>query len=127
MRVLVCRGRKFDDTDMLDQALRTIHDNVGISCIIHGAAKGADLMGAGWGSKNHIESISAFVALWNEHGKKAGVLRNTQMIKEGHPDIIVAFPGGVGTENMKRQGRQNNIMVVEVSKDDNGTVCFGEF
>jgi hypothetical protein len=31
------------------------------------------------------------------------MIRNTQMLAEGRPDGVVAFPGGRGTANMVRQ------------------------
>jgi len=35
------------------------------------------------------------VARWAELGRKAGAIRNQQMLDEGRPTLVVAFPGGV--------------------------------
>jgi hypothetical protein len=36
------------------------------------------------------------------------------MLEEGHPDLVMAFPGGRGTANMMRQSREAGIKVIEV-------------
>jgi hypothetical protein len=39
---------------------------------------------------------------WKQYGKAAGVMRNAQMLREFHPDIVLAFWDGQsrGTHNM---------------------------
>ena len=44
LRVLVCGGRDFEDAVLLGSWLGGIHNQQGISCLIHGDAKGADRM-----------------------------------------------------------------------------------
>ena len=46
---------------------------------------------------------------WKKYGKKAGPLRNQQMLEEGKPDLVVAFPGGNGTADMVRRAKKANI------------------
>lgn len=58
--------------------------------------------------------VEKYPAQWDIYGKQAGVLRNLQMITEGKPDVVVAFPGGAGTANMVRQARAYRIRVIEV-------------
>lgn len=53
-------------------------------------------------------------------GGRAGSLRNQQMLDEGQPALVVAFPGGTGTENMKRIARSAGVRVLEISSD--GTI-----
>ena len=36
-----------------------------------------------------------------------------QMLEEGKPDLVVAFPGGRGTENMKKLAREAGVEVIE--------------
>lgn len=58
--------------------------------VIHGVCpSGADAIAAQWAKSNNIETIE-YPADWNQHGKKAGFLRNQQMIVEGKPEVVVA-------------------------------------
>lgn len=59
--------------------------------------------------------IQAFPAHWDKYGKAAGPLRNQQMLDEGTPDLILAFPGGAGTEDMCRRGVLAGIEVIRVA------------
>jgi len=52
-----------------------------------------------------------FPADWSRHGKSAGPIRNRQMLIEGRPDIVVAFPGGKGTANMIKQAVEAGVKV----------------
>lgn len=40
-------------------------------------------------------------AHWDVHGRGAGYISNEKMLEEENPDMIVAFPGGVGTDHMR--------------------------
>lgn len=42
-----------------------------------------------------------------------GPLRTTQMLVEGRPDAVIAFPGGKGTAHMVRKARAAGLPVVE--------------
>lgn len=116
--VLVCGGRDYTDYAAAAKALdylRTAMELRGIGRItdvIHGAARGADTLAARWATESGTATrplkIHSFPADWNTHGKRAGYLRNRDMLtfglalreKEGHYFMVVAFPGGVGTRMM---------------------------
>lgn len=99
MRVLVCGGRYFDDAKWLEHELNFIHEAVNITELIHGGARGADTLAGEWASHREIP-VKVFPANWKKHGKAAGFIRNHQMIDEGNPFMVVAFPGGNGTQHM---------------------------
>lgn len=40
--------------------------------------------------------------------------RNKQMLNEGKPDLVVAFPGGSGTAHMVKIAKAVGIMVIEI-------------
>jgi hypothetical protein len=67
--------------------------------IIHGAARGADALADETSSFFGIKAIP-FPADWVTYPKSAGPIRNRQMLKEGKPHLVVAFPGGKGTADM---------------------------
>lgn len=113
MRVLVCGGRKYKNRAHLFNVLDQIHaDGRSISVIIEGEARDADLLSASWASSRGV-SLLPFPADWNSLGDSAGPIRNTRMLKEGKPDLCVAFTGGEGTADMVRQCRKAGIRVIE--------------
>ena len=56
-----------------------------------------------------------FPADWIRHGRAAGPIRNEQMLREGCPDLVVAFhddPGlGRGTADMVRRALAAGVPV----------------
>lgn len=111
MRVLVCGGREYDDWDKVDLALDPFKS--GDTTIIQGGAKGADFLAKAWAKYYNVPS-EEYPADWKKYGKAAGGIRNQRMIDEGKPNLVVAFPGGVGTADMVRRAKAANIEVIEV-------------
>lgn len=109
MRYLVCGGRDFLDAERMHRIL----DVLWPSFVIHGCAKGADSLAANWAVKRGVPH-KCYVADWHLHGKSAGVKRNLQMLLDGQPDIVLAFPGGRGTGDMVGQAMQRGVRVVEL-------------
>jgi hypothetical protein len=113
IRVLICGGRDFDDTKLMHRTLLERDKATPFSLVIHGGAQGADKMAHQWAKKNLVP-VREFKADWEKWGRSAGPIRNRAMIYEGHPDLVIAFPGGRGTADMIRQARQSGIEVVEI-------------
>jgi hypothetical protein len=112
VRVLVCGGRDFDNVIWLRERLEDVHLRQGnITVLIHGGATGADALAAAWARARDI-SIRVYRADWARHGKAAGPIRNTKMLVDGKPDLVVAFPGGRGTADMVRQARTAGVRVI---------------
>lgn len=114
MKLAVVGSRTFSDYKLLCRYLNTIHIKEPITHIISGGAKGADKMGEWWAKENGVETI-LFLPEWEKYGKKAGFLRNRDIINEA--DKIICFWDGVsnGTKNSielaKRQRKK--CLVVE--------------
>ena len=100
-RVLVCGGRDYSKQEELRRILNNFHNEKTITHLISGAASGADTLAFWWAVRNSIEVLS-YPADWQKLGKSAGPIRNHQMLKEGKPCLVIAFPGGPGTEHMCR-------------------------
>lgn len=113
MRVLVCGGRDYHDKARVFVVLDKLHAEVGIDRIIEGGAKGADTWAAQWGGSRGI--LETYHADWENHGSFAGPMRNTRMLNEGRPDLVIAFPGGRGTANMVKQARKSGVQVIEIT------------
>lgn len=123
MRMLVCGGRDFDASTVFNYLERyikgDIHEALGcsvfsIDCLIHGGARGADEGAARWGESEGIKVLS-FPADWKKHGKSAGPRRNARMLREGHPDVVIAFPGGRGTANMVMLAEGEGVPVIKLT------------
>ena len=112
LRVLVCGGRDYDDLGAVWGQLDAFHALKGpITAVIHGGARGADLLAAQWAIRSEVPHIE-FKAAWGTYGTAAGPLRNKRMLDEGKPDLVIAFPGGRGTANMVRQARAADVEVI---------------
>lgn len=99
-RVLVCGGRAYTDASTLYRVL----DKLRPALVIHGAARGADLLADAWarGNKVPVESYPITKADWDQYKLGAGPRRNILMLERSHPDKVIAFPGGNGTAHMTR-------------------------
>jgi hypothetical protein len=80
--------------------IRNLLRDVGATVVVHGdAPHGADFMADQAAHQLQIP-VQPHPAKWNQQGKKAGPLRNQEMI-DAHPDtgLVLAFPlrGSVGT------------------------------
>ena len=81
--------------------------------IIGGLATGADDIGKEWAAYWGLD-FDPYPADWDKHGKKAGALRNVEMLKKGKPTKVVAFPGGSGTAHMVRIAKEAGVEVLEI-------------
>lgn len=99
MKVLVCGGRNFDNKQKLRHFMERLHAQNNITCVIHGAYRGADMLAEDWAKSRQIDYIGC-PAKWDEHDKRAGPIRNQHMLDTYKPDMVVAFPGGDGTSDM---------------------------
>lgn len=109
MKALVCGGRDFYDKSRVFLTLDKCREWWNITTVIHGAARGADTLANSWAKERKLEIIKC-PARWSIHGKKAGVIRNREMLNLT-PDVVIAFPGGTGTENMIQISREAEIPV----------------
>jgi hypothetical protein len=56
--------------------------------------------------------VEEYKADWDTYGKSAGPIRNQKMLDTGI-DYVIAFPGGRGTEHMKKIARKAGVTVIE--------------
>ena len=119
MRVLVCGGRDYRYARRIFFELDSVRITFGLTVLIHGAAPGADRIAGQWAAKHGIP-VEDFPADWFPHGKdggrdnSAGPKRNARMLAEGRPDLVVAFPGASGTNDMIQRARAAGIRVQEI-------------
>lgn len=121
-RVLVCGSRDYQDEERLGAVLDAVHRLRQITAVIEGGAAGADALAHVWAAKNQVP-VKTFNANWGEYGRAAGMIRNRQMLDEGHPDIVYAFTSkplseSKGTAGMVKMARQAKVRTVVVGQDD---------
>lgn len=109
MVVLINGSRDFNDYSLLEEKCYEIlspfikkGDKI---IIIEGDARGADKLAGKFAKENNFE-LEIYAADWEHLGKKAGLLRNIEMVEGsrfGHkPDILISF-------NMGTRGTQHTI------------------
>jgi hypothetical protein len=98
IRLAVVGSRSFDDYWRLCIKLDKIARDTGI-VIVSGGAKGADKLAERYANARGLE-LHVFPAHWDMFGKKAGMMRNREIIQ--NCDGLIAFWDGVseGTANI---------------------------
>lgn len=119
MRVLVCGSRDYgmEGQPNADAERARLFDELtklAPSLIIEGGARGADWLAMTWAVENKVKRLR-FNADWKKHRDRAGPIRNRQMLTEGKPDLVVAFPGGRGTADMVRRAKAAGVEVREIA------------
>jgi hypothetical protein len=118
MRVIIAGSRDFDDYDYLKQiSMELIINNFGLFdetvTIVSGTARGADSLGEKFARENSFE-IVRFPAEWESLGKKAGYLRNKEMVKYAKEDskgMLIAFWDGKskGTKHIINTAKKEKL------------------
>ena len=110
-KVLICGTRTWDDWTLIREFIDSLPDD---TVIVHGAAHGADTIAGVCAMQRGLE-VRAHPAKWALFGKRAGRLRNQEMLDEEHPDLVVAFTHNIatskGTRDMVRRARDAGIPV----------------
>ncbi len=124
-RVLVTGDRKWGETTgRLSQDYGTMYARMKKlqpgSVIIQGGARGADAMAKGIGQSLGFLVIT-YEANWDYQHRAAGPIRNGQMLKDGKPELVLAFhddiEGSKGTLDMVTKATKAGVPV-EVMKPD---------
>jgi hypothetical protein len=110
LRVLICGGRDYIDRAELFAELDRLHAEYCFSTVIAGGARSADVLAVEWAQARGI-TTQIVNAEWGTFGRRPAPIRNTRMLAEGRPDLVVAFPGG-GTADMVRQAKAAGIWVL---------------
>jgi hypothetical protein len=70
MRVLVCGGRYYENTDAVHQELMRFHWRNPINVIIHGGVSGAGVAAEAWARRNRVDVVR-YPPNWECLGKRA--------------------------------------------------------
>ncbi len=113
MRVLICGGRQFDEPEFIFAELDRLHARYHFRVVIEGDARGVDRIAGEWARASDVELL-VFPADWKGEGRHAALIRNERMLREGKPDLVIAFPGGSGTSHTCWKAEQLGIPVIRI-------------
>lgn len=111
-RILICGDRNWTDRAVI-RAFLEHRAEQGI-VVVHGAARGADTI-AGEEAEGLGFQVEAYPADWEKYGKKAGPIRNLQML-DTKPDEVWAFHDNLalskGTAHTVREAARRGIFTM---------------
>lgn len=115
LRILISGDREWWQWSWIRECLSWFDPKTTI--LIHGAAWGADSIAAEIAAETFPkENILSFPANWTEHSRRAGPIRNRQMLREGKPDLVIAFHHNLceskGTKDMVLASREAKVPVL---------------
>lgn len=114
-KVLVCGGREYLNSEKINEVLNKVRETYGELIIIQGEAKGADFLAKCWAFTNDQEFANwGYKPDWNSHGPKAGSIRNVEMHDDSQPDLVIGFPGGVGTAHMMNYAKTSGTKTYKI-------------
>ena len=113
--LLVCGSREFSEPKAVRDKIWWYFRETPRHRVIHGAARGIDSLAAKL-AKEHGHDVVAFPADWEKYGKRAGYVRNIQMLDE-QPDFVVAFWNGIstGTAHTIREAKKRGIKTLVIN------------
>ena len=112
--ILVCGSRDAHDREHVFSQLDATHSIQRIDRILHGGAPGIDTFAGEWATERGID-VTVFHAEWDRFGRSAGPRRNAKMLAEGKPDMVFAFPGGIGTADMVKRAEKAGVYVARIA------------
>lgn len=123
LRILITGSRNYPSKLAITRTLTSVaeaHPDHAIT-LVSGAARGADTYAEEVGETLGF-TIERHPADWDTHGKKAGIIRNLEMVKAG-ADLCIAYPFGSsrGTAHCATQAVAHGIPTHVVTLDSDGS------
>lgn len=116
LKIIIAGGREFKPSSYHVKKLYKILQDFGEFEAVSGGARGADAFGEYIVKRLFNKTPTLFPAQWNEFGKVAGRIRNSQMAN--YADMLIAFKGGNGTAHMIQCMQKLNKPVILIEEED---------
>jgi len=113
MRLLVCGGRHFDDSMLVERELSRVHERTPVSVLIHGGLPGLGVPAESWARRNGVRLIR-YPANFSI-GKRGDFERDEFMLEDSRPDALLALPGGRRTREMCDHARRSGLPVLDAA------------
>ncbi len=94
MKIAIVGSRTFEDYELLCKFIGSVLSDgelASVEAVVSGAARGADTLAERYAAERGLEMI-VFPAEWKKYGRRAGFIRNVDIIREC--DICFAFWDG---------------------------------
>jgi hypothetical protein len=97
-KLAVIGSRSYHDYKELDYVINQMFNRKRLDkpeiklCIVSGGARGADTLAKQYANSRDDVEYREFKADWMTHGKKAGIIRNYDIVREC--DVVLAFWNG---------------------------------
>ena len=115
-KILICGSREWKDKEFIR---KIIHEEMPDEVIV-GGCRGVDALAEKCCKEDGFKAL-VFTAQWKYFGKKAGPIRNRQMLSL-KPDLVIAFHDDLsnskGTLDIIREAIKRNISVKVIGKTD---------
>lgn len=122
MKIIIAGSRTITDKTKINSAIfRGINklvpfDKLNETVIISGGARGVDLEGENW-AKSFGFPIEQYLPHWDKFGKRAGMIRNSDMLGKADAVIVLWDGNSKGAKHMMDISKRNNIPIyVEIIK-----------
>lgn len=113
LRIVVTGGRNYQDAEGVWEVLNLLRPLE----VAHGKCPtGVDSFTADW-CRMSGTPVQEFPANWERYGRSAGPLRNTTMLFQFKPNLVVVFPGGAGTRSCLEYAKKYLLPVVLVGRE----------
>lgn len=96
MKVLIAGSRSLNDIGLVENAV--LASGFEVSEVVSGGARGIDTCAARW-AKLHGKKLTVMLADWEEHGLKAGYMRNKTMVDYADATICIWDGKSKGTKH----------------------------
>lgn len=112
MYLLVSGSRNIKDKEFVFACLNNISKEYKIECIIHGDAKGVDTITKKYAYKNYINQ-RIFAPKYNIYGKKAPIIRNSDMVSFCDKGVCIWDGKSRGTKDtIDKLKKQNKLLKI---------------
>jgi len=100
VKLIIAGSREFTDYELLTEMLAAKDLNADtVTEVVSGCARGADRLGEKWAGAQGIP-IARFPANWDNYGKRAGFIRNSEMAEYADACIVFWNGSSKGTKHM---------------------------
>ncbi|MEK4035083.1 hypothetical protein WOC76_08285 [Methylocystis sp. IM3] len=129
-KALICGGRNVGRTDprvagsqaglelrkasaermFVSKKMDELHQAKNFTLIIAGNEGGAERLGAQWGAANKV-AVQLFER--KKSSRESVMQRNTRMLDEAAPELVIAFGGGESTQALLVEANRRGVAVLE--------------
>ena len=116
MRIVVCGGRANSALGIVEQELTKLHRRENVTIVSHGCSGAHASAIESWARSQGV-AIVRYPPNWELFGQRAERLRNTFMLHDSRPDLVVAFPSGHATSDLVRRAISADIAAIKLPNE----------